>query len=379
MSAIRHLGVNAMFLQPRMGGIETYVRRLVPALAELRPDWRISVFVNERGRELLAAEPWADAVTLVRWPLLGARGTRALTELALLGALADRRGVDLLHSVALTAPLRVRALNVVTLADVTWLHQPEPAERHTVRLWRAIVPPVARRADRLIAISEASRREIVDALGIPRERIDVTPLGHGVSAAAAPTVEQELRERLRLGSGPLVLSVSAMKVHKNLPRLVEAMARVREAVPGAVLVIPGNPTPRQRELAELAERLGIGEAVRFPGWVSERDLEGLYRHAACFAFPSLREGFGLPLLEAMARDLPVACSRASALPEVAGDAALYFDPESVEDIAATVTRLLADRALAARLAAAGSERQALFTWRRTAEETVASYERAGAA
>lgn len=371
-----HLGINALFLQPRMGGVETYVRRLVPELLELRPDWRIRVFVNERGRELLAAEDWAAGVELDRPRGLGARGTRALTETLLLGAIADRRGVDLVHSVAFTGPLRTRAANVVTIPDVTWLHEPEPAERNTVALWRLLVPRVARRADRLQTISDAARRDIVAALGLSAEKIDVVPLGHGVAEPAAPTPGPELRERLALGDGPIVLSVSAMKVHKNLPRLVEAMARVREEHSGAVLVIPGNPTPRQAELAGLAAALGLANAVRFPGWVSSEDLEGLYRASACFAFPSLREGFGLPVLEAMARRLPVACSNVSAMPEVAGDAALYFDPESVDQIADAVSRLLGDRELAAGLADAGERRQAEFTWRRTAEATLASYARA---
>lgn len=372
-----HLGINALFLQPRMGGVETYVRRLLPELVALEPGWRVSVFVNELGRELLAGEDWAPAVELVRPRALGARGTRALTETLLLGALADRRGVDLLHSVAFTGPLlRTRAASVVTIPDVTWLHEPEPAERHTIRLWRALVPRVARRADRLQTISDAARRDIVAALGLAVDRIDVVPLGHGTADRAAPTPGPELRERLALGPGPVVLSVSAMKVHKNLPRLVEAMAPVRTEHPDAVLVIPGNPTPRQAELAAQAAALGIGAAVRFPGWVSAEDLEGLYAAAACFAFPSLREGFGLPLLEAMARRLPVACANVSAMPEVAGDAALYFDPESVEEIAGAVARLLRDAELRERLADAGEARQAQFSWRRTAEATLASYARA---
>ena len=114
----------------------------------------------------------------------------------------------------------------------------------------------------------------------------------------------------------------------------------------------------------------------FPGWVSDADLEGLYRAAACFAFPSFREGFGLPLLEAMRRGLPVACARESAMPEVAGEAALYFDPHRPDSIAEAVIRILIDPELAHRLSVAGLERQEQFTWRRAAEETLEVYERA---
>jgi alpha-1,3-rhamnosyl/mannosyltransferase len=173
-----------------------------------------------------------------------------------------------------------------------------------------------------------------------------------------------------------VLAVSAFSPHKNVPRLVEAMAAVRREVPDAVLFVPGNRTPLRDELEERARALGITDAVRFPGWVDAADLEGLYAAAGCFAFPSLREGFGLPVLEAMVRGVPVACSNASAVPEVAGDAALSFNPERVHEISAAVSRLLRDAELRTRLAAAGRERAKLFTWRRTATETLASYERA---
>ena len=357
-AALRHLGVNAVFLEPRMGGIETYVRRLYPAIAEARPDLRISVFVNESGRDLLAREAWSDAVELVTHPLLGKRGTRALTETTLLGTLADRRGCEVLHSVALTAPLRLRAANVVTIADVTWLRQAGAVPLHTRLLWRALVFPVARRADRVIAHSQAARAEIAEDLGVAVERIDVVPHGPGTDSGPEPTPERELRDRLRLGEGPIVLAVSSLLAHKNVGALVEAMIEIRRRVPETVLVVPSNPTPLGKELRARARELGLDHAVVFPGWVSAADLEGLYAAATCFAFPSLREGFGLPVLEAMRRGLPVACSNASAVPEVAGDAALLFDPTRTDGIADAVSRLLLDPELRADLAERGRRRAA---------------------
>jgi glycosyltransferase involved in cell wall biosynthesis len=141
-------------------------------------------------------------------------------------------------------------------------------------------------------------------------------------------------------------------------------------------VVPGYPTPHERELRALAAELGIADRVRLPGWLPPEDLEGLYAAASCVVFPSLYEGFGLPVLEAMARGVPVACSNRSSLPEVAGDAALLFDPEDVDAIRAAVERLLGDAELRARLSEAGRGRADGFTWRRTAELTAASYERA---
>jgi glycosyltransferase involved in cell wall biosynthesis len=375
MPRVRRVGINAVFLQRRMGGIETYVRRLIPALIKTAPELELELFVGPAGAEAVRDEAWLGSIELVRHPLLGRPYTRALTELTLLGWLASRRGLDVLHSVALTAPLRTRAANVLTVADVTWLRQPEPAELNTIRLWRLLVPTVARRADRVIAHSSATRVEIAEDLGVPLERIDVVAHGPGFEAPNA-TPEQELRDRLGLNGRRIVLSVSALKVHKNVAALVDAVPQIRRAVPEVAVVVPGNPTPLRSELELRAEQLGVADRVVFPGWVSDADLEGLYRAASCFAFPSLREGFGLPLLEAMRRGLPVACANQSAMPEVVGDAALYFDPQRPDSIAETVLRILTDAELAERLSAAGLARQRRFTWRRAAEQTLDVYDRA---
>ena len=359
-----------------MGGIETYVRRLYPAILEVRPDLRISMFVNPLGRDLVSSQPWSPSVELVAHPLLGRRGTRAVTEAALLGPISDRRGCEVLHSVALTAPWRSHAASVVGIADVTWLWHADSVPHATRLLWRVLVTPAAHRADRVIAHSASAAREIVDALGIPEARIDVVPHGAGGDTDAAATPVEELRARLGVGRAPLILAVSAFLAHKNVGRLVEAMPAIRAEVPDAVLVLPGSWTRLRDEVSARATALGLSDAVVFPGWVDAADLESLYRTAACFVLPSLREGFGLPVLEAMRRGVPVTCSRTSAMPEVAGNAALFFDPESPSAIAEAVTAILRDRRLAAELADKGRKRAALFTWRRAAEETLASFERA---
>lgn len=376
MSALPgRVGINANFLEPHMGGLVTYVRELVPELARLAPNTRFSVYCNPIGRDYLAAQGWPNDIELVTPPLLGRPGFRAAMELTALGWLAGGK-VDLLHSVALTAPLRTRAVNVVTIADVTWMIHPDPTKAATFRLWQALVPPVARRADRIIAISRFVADGVVEHLGVKRERIDVIPLGYGVQHDAPPTPEADLRRKLGLGNGQIVLSVAGKRPHKNLMRLVQAMPAIRERVPDAVLVLPGAPTPHEEELKAEAVRLGLGQSVAFPDFLNAADLEGLYAQARALVFPSLSEGFGLPVLEAMRRKVPVACAAASSLPEVAGDAALLFDPHSVPAIADAAVAAMTDDALRDRLVAAGLERQAGFTWARAAEGTLESYERA---
>lgn len=377
--SFRHVGINAVFLQPRFGGLETQTRAIVPRLLRLAPGVRFSVFVNPAGRDLLEAEAWASEVTLVTHPLLGRRGLRAASELTILGELAPRRGVDTLYNVALTAPLRTRAVNVVVLADITWIVAPDPSVGATMRLWRTVVPPVARRADRVIAISNDGARDIVEHLRVDRSRIDVVYPGHDPGEIATPTPQDELRARFGLGEATVVLSVSQKRPHKNLMRLISSLGAVRERVPDAVLVLPGNPTEHEDELRAHAAALGLADAVVFLGYVSDADLEGLYATASCFVIASINEGFGLPILDAQRRRVPVACSNASALPEAAGGGARYFDPYDVDAMARAVADVLTDGALAARLVIAGLEHQAAFTWERCAEQTLESFERGWAA
>jgi glycosyltransferase involved in cell wall biosynthesis len=366
-----------MFLEPRMGGLDTYVRALVPAMRKLAPDVRFIVYCSPGGREYLREEDGFADLELIVPPLFARRGLKAIGELSALGVIAGRQ-VELLHSVALTAPLRTRAVNVVTLADVTWIVAPDPGERWTARLWRLVVPPVARRADRVLVLSRAGGEDAHDYLGVDPAKIDVVALAARAENLPAPTAAAELRARLELGEGPVVLTVSAKKVHKNLERLLRAMAPIAERWPQAMLVMPGNPTAHEQELRELARELGIDANVAFPAYVDAADLEGLYALATCFVFASINEGFGIPVLEAMRRGVPVACSNVSAMPEVAGEAARYFDPYSVHGIADALAELIGDPVEAARLAELGRERERSFTWEATARGTLESYARAWA-
>jgi glycosyltransferase involved in cell wall biosynthesis len=356
-----------------MGGLDTYMQEIVPELCRHAPSVRFSVFCTPAGERHLRALDWASAVEFVTHPLLGPRGLKAVTELTVLGPMASRR-VDLLHSVAFTAPLRTRAVNVVMIADVTWILESKPDA--SMRLWRIIVPPVARRADRVIAISHAAAEDLEHYLRIPKDRIDVTLLGYKRHPALEPVANLQLRKQLGISPGPLVLSVASRRPHKNLLRLVSSMPAVLKASPQATLVLCGNPTAHDEDLRAEAERLGISERLMLLPFVEPAVLEGLYAAAACFVMPSLNEGFGLPVLEAMGRGVPVACSNVSAMPEVAGDGAHYFDPLDVDDIGRAIVDVITDAAFANRLVHAGKVRAASLTWAATAERTLESYERA---
>jgi glycosyltransferase involved in cell wall biosynthesis len=232
----------------------------------------------------------------------------------------------------------------------------------------------------VIAISEAAAEDVSERLRIPFEKFDVTPLGivpgiHGQERAA----EGEMRARLGLRDGPLVLCVAAKRHHENLDGLIRAMSQVREQAENGrrpLLVLPGSPTPYERELRDLADEVGVADDVAFPAGVDGADLEALYAAAGCFVLPSFQEGSGLSVLEAMARGVPVACSDAPSLSEVAGEAALLFDPLDAWEMAHQIKRLLSEEKLAETLVENGYRRCEQFGWSRTAECTLDSYRRA---
>jgi glycosyltransferase involved in cell wall biosynthesis len=372
-----HVGLNLIFLVPgETGGMEVAARELIPALLTQAPaGTRFTAFVN---RETAAAGdgPWGELLAAVTVPVSARNRVQwVLGEQTLLPLLAARAGVDLVHSLASTAPLWGRFRRVVTVHDLIYARFPDAHAGIRDKGMRVLVPSAVRRSHRVIADSLSTREDLVGLLGAKPERIDVVPLGLGTVRREQPLAERDTRARFELGERGVVLSVSAKRVHKNLLALISALALL-PVEDRPVLVLPGYPTEHERELRERARALGLEADVRFPAWVSAAELEGLWSIARAFVFPSLYEGFGLPVLEAIARGVPVACSNTSSLPEVVGDAALLFDPHDQAALAAALVRLLSDAALVETLRARGLERVREFTWERTARLTLESYERA---
>ncbi|SEH11706.1 glycosyltransferase family 4 protein [Thermoleophilum album] len=384
------IAINAAFLsQGGMGGLETYTRELVAALSRRRDIELVLLLSSTLADDRLAR--MAEVALLPLDPRRRLDWVRA--DQLEVPRLAHRLGVELVHSLASTGPTWGRVRRVVTVHDLAFARFPRTHFGPRALGMALLVPAAARTAARVIVPSRATRDEVVRLLRVPSERVDVVPEGLGqvpVTATSSPAealsksapgerssasthdLPSALSARLAAAPRPVALSVSAKRPHKNLERLIRAIALIpRERRP--LLVLPGYPTPYERELEQLAERTGIGDHVVFLGWLPPEQLEAVYRIAWLFVFPSLYEGFGLPVLEAMARGVPVATSDRASLPEVAGPAALYFDPLSEASIAASIERLLFDRELAAALRRAGLERARRFSWDACAEATVASY------
>lgn len=373
------VGLNLIFLQQASGGVGRYARELPGALLAVEPRTRIELFVSRDAPEDLWEEPWAQEVEIVRCPI-SLRGDRAhlLFQFLVLPPLAAGRGVQVLHSLANLGPsLTPRLASVISLLDLIWMRPPADwggtvaGQRSLSRLVKHSV----RHATGVFAISHAAAAEIESELSVPGDRLHVTPLGVRPPTASAAE-EQAVREELDLGRRRVLLCVAQKHPYKNLHRLVRALPALDDDV---VLVLPGFVTEHERELRALAEELGVAERLRLPAWLSDGSLAGLYALSSAFVLPSLVEGFGLPILEAMLRGVPVACSNVSSLPEVAGDAALLFDPEDQQQVDGAIKRLLANPDLAATLVARGYRRAAEFTWQRTGAATLDGYRRAIAA
>ncbi len=370
-----HVGLNLIYLVPgETGGMETYARELIRALRNEDQSMSLTAFVSE---EAYASDgPWHD-IPCVKVPVRSRRRHEWVWgEQKLLPPLAAMAGVDLVHSLASTGPLRGRFRRVVTIHDLIYRVHPEAHFGIRSAGMRLLVPLVARRSHRIIVPSESTRRDLERFLHTSPEKVDVIPEGVEVRSVE-PTSESALRLEHDLSARPVLLTAAAKRPHKNLIRLLDALASVPPEI-RPILVLPGYSTPHEAELREHATSIGVSADTRFLGWISDDDLEGFYELAVGFIFPSLYEGFGLPVLEAMARGVPVACSNRASLPEVAGDAALLFDPEQQDAIAKAIETLVTDPGGREGLRLAGLEQAARFTWAATARETRRSYDRARA-
>jgi glycosyltransferase involved in cell wall biosynthesis len=288
--------------------------------------------------------------------------------------------VDLVHSTTFCVPsfrLRPKRL-VVTIYDLSFITHPELHLPANVAHCLAGTRLAIEQADAIIAISEHTRRDLLERLAAPAERITVTPLAHDPGFARVTDGRRLAAARKRYGLPEhFVLFLGALEPRKNLLRLLEAYAALPAGLRQDVgLVVAGMSGWLNDPIRGRVAELGLDRSVHFAGYVDAGDLSALYSLATALAYPSLYEGFGLPVLEAMACGTPVLTSNVSSLPEVAGEAAMLVDPADVESIAAGLRELLESASRRAALAALGTARAATFSWDRCARQTLEVYRRA---
>ncbi len=361
-------------------GIGRLVRNQVSALAALdetneyvllyaRPNEgvkeRFPDAKNFQRRELLLRERWLT----IAWH----RAQLPLPADLLTGP------IDIYHSPDFVLPPLRRARGILTVHDLAFLLRPDCADAKLSAYLEEVVPRSVRRADFVIADSENTRNDVVVLLGVPPDRVEVVP--GGVDARFSPVDDPALlaaaRTMLQVGDAPFILAMGVLEPRKNLNRLMDAFALLKAdgKLPRHKLVLAGGKGWLVDGILAHHDASPVRDDIVLPGFVPDDLLPAVYSAADVLAFPSLYEGFGLPILEAMACGTPVVSSRTSCLPEVAEGAALLVDPENVEALAVALELGLTDEDLRAELRTKGLERAASYSWRSAAEKLLAIYTR----
>ena len=360
------IGVDVRELQQ---GIKTGIGRVVEAFItetpKINPQVKLFLYADKTTRPDLQGDR-------VEVRTLGQPVTVWFDQVALPMALAKDR-VDVFFSPYYKAPVVAPCPSVVTIHDILFLKF--GGQRIKNALFKPWAKFIASRVARILTDSDHSRRDLEKTLGLDSSDIEVIPLG--VSPSFSPSARagsETLAENLGFSKN-YILTITNFLAHKNNECLVRAFAELAPEEPDLTLVLAGRSAAPTRDLKALVERLGIGGRVSMPGLIADEDLPLLYAGARVFAFPSLYEGFGLPVLEAFASGVPVACSSATSLPEVAADAALLLDPNDHSAWTEGLRRLLSDEPLREQLIEAGLARARQFSWRNSAARILSVLEK----
>ena len=358
------IGIDAHMVGEQETGNETYVKGLVDGFAAI-PDVDLVVYNVD--------SPWITPNRHLQFKRLITGNP--IVRLGLELPIRSLSGLDALH-MTYGAPVWSATPIVLTVHDICYATNPEWFSPRDLRVLSTIVPRSIKKARHVITVSQAARRDIIDRYRVPEEKISAIPNGPGPGADPI-TADEAQAELAGLGLNlqrPYVLAVGNLQPRKNLTRLLYAFAELVESRGHDIdLVVVGPKRFRAGEIVETARP--ISDRVHFTGYVNDRQLAACYKASVAFVFPSLYEGFGIPPLEAMAHGVPVASSNAGGIPEVCGDAAIMFDPLSVEAIIDAVHRILSDSGLRQRLSEAAIARAKQFSWRRSAELTFEAYKK----
>jgi len=350
------------------GGIGTYICNLLAGICQAGKGW--DVLAITRREYLPLVQQLCPRVRVIDVPIY------TLSEQFQIARAA--RGSELLHVPHYNAPLLYHGPLLVSIHDL--IHLMDPFYEGSLKSWvyaRPMLKMIAFKAAHIVTVSEYSRKAIIDRLGVSPAK--VTVIYNGVNSQFGPMDRREamrsLQQNLDLHS-PYFLYVGSLKLYKNVVTLLKAFAAIR-ARHGIeqLLVIVGDDAHGKAILAAESRRLGLDPFVRFLPYAPQQLLRQLYSAADCFVLPSKLEGFGLPVLEAMACGAPVISSNAASLPEVGGDAVLYFDPSNYEELAEKMMEVLCSTELQGRLRTTGLARAKLFTWEKSTEKHLELYNR----
>ena len=354
------IGIDARYVENRISGIERYTLNLLRGIVAAGSEFRIVTIINNK-----TAVP-ADLQRSGKLELVEvSSGPRGLANQLVLPGTIGRLGLKLLHHPDCFGPLMVPVRMVITIHDMIGITcrdlLPASTKSRWVRTWKTWLKLQCQRAGAIVTVSDYSANDIVRILKVDRWKI------HVIANAIEPMrLEPKIRAADFLAergiSGSVLLYVGRADPYKNLVGLLRAFELVRSKYGEPIhLIIAGERDPRYMQAEDEMHRLGLEKRVHFMGYLSEDELQCCYKSARVFVFPSLYEGFGLPPLEAMSLGVPVVSSNRTAMPEVLGDAAVYVNPESPEEMAEGILKVLADSGLARRLSRAGKERAKQFS------------------
>jgi glycosyltransferase involved in cell wall biosynthesis len=366
------IAINALYLLPgKVGGSETYIRNLVKSLSKLDSYNTYVLFINKESIGIFQES--APRLTIVPCPIRAQnRPIRILWEQFILPFQVRRHKIDVLLSAGMTSPFFCPVPSILVIFDLQHVNQPQNFSRLYLFFLKTIIYLSAKTSDGIITISEHVKKDIIQYYKIGAGKITVAHLAvnHELFFPKSSDNLSSIRTKYNLPERYL-LYTAALLPHKNHDRLLKAFKEIKEEMPGWKLVLTGAWDKGHDTLVSIISALGLQKDVIMLGWLPFEDIPLIYRGAEIFAFPSLHEGFGLPILEAMASGVPVVCSRIEPLVEIAEDAALLVDSYDQADIARGILSVFRDKALRMKLIEAGILRAKTFTWERTAIKTLA--------
>ncbi len=368
------IGINAHLIANkasyRRAGIHQYIVQVLNHLPPLSAESQYLVY-SRHAADL--ADRAGFAVSSSRWPT-EKRLVRIAWEQTAWPWLASSSQVDLLHSMAFVAPILARIPTIVTVYDLSFMHFPDSFPALQRRYLQSQTARSCAHARRVITISESGRQDVQEIFKVPRQRIDVVFPGVDAQFQPLPVdLVAAFRKREELPR-QFILHMGTLQPRKNIPVLLDALAQLKR--PDVLLVLAGGKGWLYEDIFTRIKELGLRDQVRFTGYVQDASLPLWYNAATLLVFPSIYEGFGMPVVEAMACGTPVVAARSSSIPEAGGEAALYFNPHDVNKLTTHLATVLDDQGLADVMGQKGLVQARQFSWQKAGEETAGVYRRA---
>jgi glycosyltransferase involved in cell wall biosynthesis len=364
------IGINLLYLIPDIvGGTETYASGLLHGLAIIDQHDEFVIYVNQESKNW----PLPEQPNFIRvvCPVSAFSQTRRyLFEQLQFPKLLRKNRIDIVHSLGYVSPLFAPCSSIVTIHDINYraFGDAMPISRRWALAF--FVKESARRANRVITVSEFSQREILKAFNLPSNRVIVTHEAPRISSKLNTNEDLLVPTFNRLGiKCPYIIAFSSQSPNKNIPRLLSAFSYAREQykLPHQLVLVGHQPVD------QLLNFIPSDDAILFTGYLDDSTLQTVLSHAQILVFPSLYEGFGLPVLEAMVSGVPVVCSDKASLPEICGDAVEFFDPLSVKDMAKKIVQVVLDPVLQEILREKGFKNVKRFSWEKAARKTLSVY------